>query len=141
VPAVNKVSVLPLRVQTLGVVPANVTASPESELALNVTGVPTVSAPGDAKVIVWLGSTAPVADATVKLLTTGTALLYVEFPSWLAVRLHVPAVIRFKVLPLTEHTTGVVDVTTTVRPEEAVADNAEVVVPKVWLPGDEKLMV
>ena len=74
-PAANGVSVLPLTVHTEGVVEANATARPESEVADKVAGVPTVWAPGDAKLMLWLGRTRPVADATVKVLTIGTAAL------------------------------------------------------------------
>jgi len=55
VPAVRKVAVVPLTVQTLVVVEAKLTVRPELAVAESVNGVPTVCAPGLAKVIVcWV---------------------------------------------------------------------------------------
>ena len=74
-PAATGVSVLPLTVHIVGVVEAKLTVRPESAVADKVAGVPTDCVPGDANVMVWLGNTTPLADATVKvLLTVGAAL-------------------------------------------------------------------
>jgi hypothetical protein len=67
VPALTSVKVLPLTVHTGRVVDVNVTGKPELDVAVKVAGVPTVCAPGDAKVMVWAGSTTPVTAATEKL--------------------------------------------------------------------------
>ena len=52
VPEAINVAVVPLTVQMLVVCEANETASPELAVATNVSGVPTVCAPGLLKVIV-----------------------------------------------------------------------------------------
>ena len=52
VPAARKVAVVPETVQTLAVVEVKLTGRPELAVALSVSGVPTVCAPGLAKVIV-----------------------------------------------------------------------------------------
>ena len=67
---------LPLILHTPGVLELRLTLRPEFALATKVTGVrPSVWAPGLVKLIVWLASTTPAAEATVKLwLTPGAAL-------------------------------------------------------------------
>ena len=52
VPVVTNVAVVPATVQTPVVVEVNVTAMPEVAVAESVSGVPTVCAPGLAKVMV-----------------------------------------------------------------------------------------
>lgn len=61
-------------------------------------------------------------------------------PDWDAVMLQVPAATRLSVLPLTVQIKGVVEANCTVRPELTLADSAAGVVPRVWLPGDAKVM-
>jgi hypothetical protein len=70
VPAVKNVAAVPLTVQTVCVVDAKLTASPELAVAVSVSGVPTVCAAGCAKVIVCAVSGAAF---TAMLLETGVA--------------------------------------------------------------------
>jgi hypothetical protein len=65
VPAAMKLAVVPLIVQTLAVVEANETGSPEVAVADSVSGVPTVCGPGLAKVIVCAARTVTVAVCAV----------------------------------------------------------------------------
>ena len=68
VPALTSVRVVPLTVQTTGVADANVTWSPDDDVAMSTAGaVPSAWLPGDRKVIVC----APA--ATLKLTLTGVA--------------------------------------------------------------------
>ena len=69
VPAAMNVAVVPLIVHMVCVVDAKLTVSPELAVAESVSGVPTVCAPGFAKVIVCAIS----AGLTVKLCMTGVA--------------------------------------------------------------------
>lgn len=62
-------------------------------------------------------------------------------PGWLASTMQVPAATSVSVLPLTMHTAGVVDANNTVSPEVELATSAGGAVPRVWLPGELKLMV
>ena len=62
-------------------------------------------------------------------------------PAWLAVTPQLPAVTNVSVLLVTLHTTGVVEVIVTGKPDVAVAFRAAGVAPKVLLPGAVKLMV
>lgn len=62
-------------------------------------------------------------------------------PAWLASTVQVPAAASIRVVPLTVQMLGVVETNATVRPLDAVATSAGGVCPKVWLPGDVKLMV
>ena len=104
VPADTSVSVLPLTVQTAVVVDVKVTAKVDVALATSAGGVlPTVWLPGEAKLMLCA------AGRTLKLTSTVAAAAKVALPAWLALRLQVPAATRVKVLPLTEHTPGVVD--------------------------------
>ncbi|MDP3820015.1 MAG: hypothetical protein Q8R33_00935 [Burkholderiales bacterium] len=66
---------------------------------------------------------------------------YVLLPDWLAATVQLPTATSVSVLPLTVQTLGVVDANDTARPDEAVAASAGGAVPRVWLPGDVKLMV
>ena len=68
VPAATNVAVAPPTVQTLAVVEAKLTARPELAVALSASGVPTVCAPGLAKVMLC----APVA----MLMTAGLILTH-----------------------------------------------------------------
>jgi hypothetical protein len=71
-------------VQTAGVVDANVTVSPDVELATNTgEATPMVCIPGVAKVMVCAGSTgaATAAEATVKVLTIAVAGAKAELPA------------------------------------------------------------
>jgi hypothetical protein len=76
VPAVIKVAVVPVTVQTLVVCEANVTARPELAVAVKVKGVPTVCMAGVLNVIVC-GSA-----FTAKLWGTGVAAAQVALPPW-----------------------------------------------------------
>ena len=62
-------------------------------------------------------------------------------PACDAVTEQVPVATSVSVVPLTVHTEGVLEANCTVRPELALADSAAGEVPKVWPPGDAKLMV
>jgi hypothetical protein len=140
-PAAKDVNTLPVTVHTDGVVLAKTTGRPELALAVSDIVAPTVCGPGEAKVIVCAVGMTPELGATVNVLVTLTAALYVAFPLWFALRLQVPDASNTKVLPLTVQTTGVLDVIETARPELEVATNAGVAKPMVWLPGDAKVMV
>jgi hypothetical protein len=78
VPADTNVAVVPLTVQMLGVCGMNVTVKPEVAVATNVSGVPTVCAPGFANAIVCDFNAAAF---TVKLCETGVAAAYVLLPA------------------------------------------------------------
>ena len=69
VPAAMKLAVAPETVQTLAVVEAKLTARPEVAVAVRLSGVPTVCAPGLLKVMVCAISAA----LTVKVCETGVA--------------------------------------------------------------------
>jgi hypothetical protein len=62
VPTVTNVAVAPATVQTLAVVEAKLTARPEVAVAVSVSGVPTVCAPGLAKAMVWAVSAGVVTE-------------------------------------------------------------------------------
>ena len=129
VPTAAKDSVLPLAVQTPGVVDAKLT--PRPELALADSGgaaMPSVWLPGEANVMVCAINGAA---ATVNELVTGAAAATPALPLWLAVMLHVPAATSVTVLPLTVQTPAVFDAKLTARPEVAVATKAGGAVPKV----------
>lgn len=136
VPADTSVSVVPLTVHTPSVVDTKVTGRPELELNTSAGGgVPKAWLPGELKLMVWA------AGATLKVWLTGVAADVVLLPAWVAVIVQLPAVNSVRVVPLTVHTAGVVDVSVTVRPVLALATRAGVATPRVWLPGDVKLML
>jgi hypothetical protein len=137
VPAAINVAVVPLTVQTVCVVDAKLTVSPELAVAANVRGVPTVCVAGVAKVIVCA---AGVAASTVKLLVTGAAAAYVLLPACEAVIEQVPTAKNVTVVPLTVQTVCVVDEKLTARPEVAVAANVRDV-PTVCVAGAAKVIV
>ena len=62
-------------------------------------------------------------------------------PAWLALMVQVPAANSVRVLPLTVHMPVVVEVKLTGRFELATAVSGGGVMPKVWLPGELKVMV
>ena len=62
-------------------------------------------------------------------------------PAWLAVTVHVPTATSTSVLPLTVQTPGVAEANDTARPDVALATSAAGAVPRVWLPGEAKLIV
>jgi hypothetical protein len=131
--------VVPLTVHTLSVVDAKDTVRPELAVATKAGGgVPMVWLPGELKVIVCAVNAAA---ATVKEFETTGAAAKVALPGWLALMVHVPTATSVKVVPLTVQTSGVVEAKETARPELAVADSAGGAMPRVWLPGDIKLMV
>jgi hypothetical protein len=125
-PVVTSVSVLPLTVQTAGVLEAKLTGRLELAVAESAGGaVPRVRLPGLLKEITWACGAFDTVMATV---TAGAAAV-VALPAWLALMEQVPAVTKASVLPLTVHTLGVLDVKLTARPEVATADSAGVDVP------------
>ena len=136
VPAATSVNVVPLTVHTVGVVEPKTTTRPEVELAVRAVGAdPSVCAPGE------LNEMSCPAAATLKVCTTGAAAANTALPGWLALTVQLPTATRVRVLPLTVQTAGVVDPNDTGSPDVAVATKAGAGVPKVWLPGDEKLSV
>ena len=138
-PTATSVSVLPLTVQTLGVVEEKLTAKPELALAASAGGaVPRVWLPGEVKVMVCAVSGAA---TTWKTCDTVGAARYALLPAWLALMLQLPTATNVSVLPLTVHTLGVVEAKLTARPELALATSAGGMVPRVWLPGEAKVMV
>ena len=140
-PAVTVVSTFTATVHTVWVVLARTTGRPELALAVNVGVSPTVRGPGRSKVIVCPAGMTPEIGATVNVLVTVTAALYVALPAWFALRLQVPGASSISVLPLTLQTAGVSVVIVTARPELAVATKAGVAEPMVWFVGDAKVMV
>ena len=135
-PAVTNVSVVLLTVQTPVVVEVKVTGRPDEADATSAAGdVPMVWLPGSVKLMVWLPG------ATVNVRATGVAAAVVLLPGWLAVMVQLPADTSVSVVPDTVHTPSVDDAKLTVRPELAVATSADGATPKVWLPGEVKLMV
>lgn len=126
VPALTKVKVVPLTVQTPGVVEDKVTARPELAVATKAPGVvPRFWLPGETKLMVCA------AGATMKVCATMVAAAKLVLPPWLAVTEQLPAVTRASEVPLTVQTAGVVEANETARPEDEVADRAAGVVPQV----------
>jgi hypothetical protein len=116
VPALSRLRVVPLALQTSGVVELNVTCRPDVEVAINALGtVPKDWLPGDTKVM------ACGATVTAKEFTTGAALANAALPAWLAVTVQVPTPIRLKAALATVQTVGVLDANATVRPEVEAA--------------------
>ena len=129
VPTASSVSVLPLTVQTAGVVEANATASPELDVATSAAGaLPRVRLPGDTKVIVCA------AAATANEFKTAWAAANVASPAWLAATVHVPAPTKVRAVPLTVQTAGVTEVSDNARPDVEVATSEGAGEPRVWLP-------
>ena len=62
-------------------------------------------------------------------------------PAWLATMVQVPAATSVSVVPLTVQVLGVVELKVTARPELALAASGGGGVPRVWLPGEAKVMV
>ena len=139
VPAVTSVKVLPLTVQTAGVPEASCTAKPEVAVATRRGGaVPSVWAPGVAKLMVCAESGV---TPTVTVRVTVAAAATLALPAWLAARVQLPADTSVSVVPLTVQTAGVLDVKVTAKPALDVATSAGAGVPRVWLPGELKVMV
>ena len=135
-PALTKVRLVPLTVQTPAVVVLSATASPELDVAAKAgVAVPRAWLPGVTKVMVWL------ACNTMKLRGTMAAAAKVVSPAWLAVTAQLPALTSVTVVPLTEQTLGVVDAKDTASPEVAVALKAGGTTPQVVLAGLAKVMV
>ena len=76
-----------------------------------------------------------------QLAIMGVAAATLALPAWLAVTEHAPAPSSVRLVPLTVQTPGVVDARVTVRPEDDVATSAIGAEPKVWFPGEAKVMV
>lgn len=102
-PAASKFALLPLTVQTAGVVEANVTGSPDVAVALSVTEVPCAVAGMAGKVIVCECS------VTANVLETSGAVAQVESPGCDATNKQVPADKLVTTFPETEQTLGVVE--------------------------------
>ena len=135
-PAAIKVIVVPLIVHTVGVVDANSTDSPEVEVAASAGGAtPMVCVVAAAKLMVCAACT------TVKFWLTGVAAAKVPFPACVAVTVHVPADSRFKVVPLTVQTAGVLTLNCTLKPELDVAISAGGAAFSVCVGGAVKVMV
>jgi precorrin-4 methylase len=128
------IAAMPETVQTAELVEAKVTGNPELAVAESVKGVPTVCAPGLAKLIVCAST------LTVKLCETGTAAAYVVLPGCVAWRVQVPSDRNVVALLETVQTLGVVEAKLTSKPELAVADSA-IGIPTVCPPGLAKLIV
>ena len=79
--------------------------------------------------------------ATLKELDTVVAAAKVPLPAWLALTLQVPTETSVSVVPLTLQTLAVVEANDTGRPDVALAASAGGAVPRVWLPGELKVMV
>lgn len=136
VPAASKVSVLPVTVHTPDVLDEKVTGRPELAVAIKAAGaVPRVWLPGETNETVCVPAT------TVKVFETAVAGKNALLPLCVAVTVQAPAPTSVSRAPLTPHTLGVDDAKATVKREVDVAIKSEVATPKVWLPGDAKLIV
>ena len=62
-------------------------------------------------------------------------------PAWLALTVQVPTPASVSVVPLSVHTLVVADANDTTRPDVDVATRTTGADPKLWLPGDVKVMV
>ena len=135
VPAETSVSVVPLTVHTEGVLEVNCTLRPDVAVAESAGGAtPMVCVAGAVKLMVC-------APITKKDFGCVGAAAKVLLPGCEAVMMQVPGATRVSVLPLTVHTDDVLEVNCTAKPEVAVAESAEGVLPKVWSPGEVKLML
>lgn len=135
-PTLSSVKVLPLTVQTAGVLELKVTGKPDVELATSAAGVlPRVWLPGEMKVMVCAATT------TVKERDTDVAASKLALPAWLALTVQVPTLSSVRLAAAVVHTAGVLETKVTVKPELALATSAKGVVLKVWLPGEVKLRV
>jgi len=142
VPAASNDRVVPLTLQTAGVVEANVTVNPAEDVATKVGGAtPMVWSGTAAKVMVCAVGTKTLAAAIAKLLVTTVAAAKLALPAWVAVRVQVPADISVSAVPVTVQTDGVVDASVTGKPEVEVAASWSGAVPIVWLPGFANVMV
>lgn len=65
----------------------------------------------------------------------------IELPAWLAATSQLPAASRVSVVPLAVQMLGVVEAKATVKPDVEVATKGAGATPKVWLPGESKVMV
>jgi hypothetical protein len=86
--------------QTDGFSEVRVTGNPEEAVPVKVKLLSATALGMDDTVIVWLTSATP-------KLTVADAAAYVALPDCVAVNVHVPAVSRETVEPLTEQTVGV----------------------------------
>ena len=137
VPAPIKVKADPLTVQTDGVNEAKLTGRPELAVADSAAAdVPRAWAPGDAKVMVCASNP----PATSKLCGQSPAARKLASPAWRATTVQVPAATRVRVVPLTVQTAGVLDSKVTTSPDVALATSATGAAPRVWLPGETKVM-
>ena len=62
-------------------------------------------------------------------------------PAWLAATLQLPTASSVRVVPLAVQTPDVVDANATASPDVDVAASGAGTTPKVWLPGEVKVMV
>ncbi len=97
VPAISSDAVLPLTVQTVGVVDAKLTANPELAVAMSESLVAAVCAAIAPNIIVCAFSTLNDSE-------TEAAAAYVPLPACDAVIVHVPLPLKVAVLPESEHT-------------------------------------
>ena len=110
VPAVRIEMVVPLAVQTAGVVVPYVIASPEEAMATGLTANVPPCAQGRLEVVCALKVIVCDACVMVTLRSTGVAAFQFTLPAWLARMVHVPAVTMVTVVPLTVQTEFVCDV-------------------------------
>lgn len=138
VPASSGLTVLPETEQIVGVVEVSVTGRPEEAVAVAAM-LPEPSARA-------VGFSENVMDCEpcrmVALLVTLVAAFHEVSPAWLARMEQVPAATGVTVVPATEQIAGVVEVSVTGRPDEAVAVAAIVPRPRVRAVGlSENVMV
>ncbi len=122
-------TIAPEMLQTGVVAEVKLTGRPELAVApTGNAGSPKVWSGGPMKLIVWACSGR---GPMVKLCVTGAAALNPEFPDWLAVMEHVPALSSDTVAPANAQTEGVADTKLTGSPEVAIALMENAASPKV----------
>lgn len=62
-------------------------------------------------------------------------------PAWLALSVQSPTLSSVRAVPLTVQTVGVLEPSVTGKPDVELATSAAGVLPRVWLPGEMKVMV
>ena len=137
VPAAFRVSAVPVTPQMSGLVATKLTARPEVAVAANAgAGLPRVWVPTLARLRVWASRP----EATSKRwLTTGAAANR-ALPAWLASIVHTPRPRSVSCSPLTLHTSGLREASSTGRPELALASSGAGSAFSAWLPGATKVM-
>lgn len=138
-PASTPVSMVPLRVQIVGLVDVKRTGKPEVLVTTKFTVAGRVSVLGveGAKLMLCVLS----AGATmVMALLSGGAGFQVASPVWDAWIWHVPRFNPVRVVPLMLHSVGLLDVKRTAKPEVALAERLSVV-PRTSVAAGAKLML